>query len=149
MVTSYKNAAEVAAFQERLNELLDARQFESKGKGRQVALAKKLDISQNGARKWLEGEGLPEFSRVMQLAKLFDCSVEWLATGRGARDLHVSQDVPMQRLIDRLTTADEATKQLVELALLESDKAASARLSPSLLAMVRGLKDAIAVQDGH
>ena len=46
----------------------------------------------------------------------------------------------------RLASADTATRRLVELALYENDDAAASKLSPSLLAMVRGLKAAIAAQ---
>lgn len=42
-------------FSKRLNELLDEQHFRPKYKGRQEALAKLFDVSQIGARKWLEG----------------------------------------------------------------------------------------------
>lgn len=146
---SLETSTLLSAFSDRLNELLDARAFPAKGRGRQVELAKATGLSQKAVRKWLEGEGMPELTRLIDLATRFKCHVEWLASGRGPRDLEGASLEPLQRLMDRLSKADDATRQLVELALLESDKAASARLSPSLLAMVRGLKDAIAVQDAH
>lgn len=52
----------------------------------------------------------------------------------------------------RLAKADSATLRLVELALYEDDDEAAARLTPSLLAMVRALKVMIAdqgAQDGQ
>lgn len=49
-------------------------------------------------------------------------------------------------LSDRLATADPTTIKLVELALFADDANAAQRLSPSLLAMVRGLKAAIEAQ---
>jgi len=49
-------------------------------------------------------------------------------------------------LSKRLAAADDATRTLVEIALLESDETALSQLSPSLVAMVRGVKAVIAAQ---
>ncbi len=51
-----------------------------------------------------------------------------------------------ERLYERLASADPTTIKLVELALYADDTNAAQRLSPSLLAMVRGLKAAIEAQ---
>lgn len=53
---------------------------------------------------------------------------------------------PMPELAARLASADEATRKLVEIALLENDESALSQLSPSLVAMVRGVKAVIAAQ---
>lgn len=105
-----------------------------------------MGLSQQAARKWLEGEGMPELVRLIELAKHFKCHVEWLAAGRGPRDLQLADPHPHQRLLDRLARADDATARLVELALLEDDPRAMDSLSPSLVAMVRGLKNAIRME---
>lgn len=73
---------EKLAFAERLNATLDARNYPEKGRGRQIALGKDMGVSQNGARKWLEGESMPEIARMVEMAKRFNVSFEWLATGR-------------------------------------------------------------------
>lgn len=73
-------------FSARLNEALDDAGFTPKHQGRQVALAKKYGVSQKGARKWLEGEAIPEFTRLAQIAIDFSVSIEWLALGRGAKN---------------------------------------------------------------
>jgi transcriptional regulator with XRE-family HTH domain len=136
-------------FSARLNELLDARAFAAKHQGRQVALAKEVGLSQKAVRKWLEAEGMPELTRLIELAVRFDCHLEWLATGRGPRDLTLAPEQPHQRLVDRLRRADPATVRLVELA-LNDDDAAAAHLSPSLQMMVDTIKRAIAAeQDRH
>lgn len=57
-----------------------------------------------------------------------------------------SQNYPNAELAARLKAADPATVKLVELALYESDPEAISKLSPSLVAMVRGLKAAIELQ---
>lgn len=140
MVLKTDTAEALAAFSSRLNELLDARDFPPKQRGRQVALAKVVGLSQKGVRKWLEGEGMPELVRIIELAVKFQCHVEWLAAGRGPRDLQLAEAAPHQRLLDRLQRADPATVRLVELALLDADAAAAQRLSPSLLNLVNFMK---------
>lgn len=54
-----------------------------------------------------------------------------------------------QQLTARLATADVETLRLVELALYENDEQAVQHLTPSLVAMVRGLKAAIAAERGQ
>lgn len=145
MARAHRTDSEVQAFSARLNELLDAREYAPKGKGRQVELSRALKLSQQAARKWLEGEGMPELTRIIELAQLFHCHVEWLAAGRGPRDLVLAPEQPHQRLLDRLRKADAATVRLVEMALL-GDETAGAQLSPSLVMMVQTIKRAIAAE---
>jgi transcriptional regulator with XRE-family HTH domain len=76
----------VAAFSARLNHLLDERKYHHEGPGRQTELGKKYGMTQNAARKWLEGEGMPAVARMIQIARDFGCNFEWLATGRGAME---------------------------------------------------------------
>jgi len=73
------------AFAARLNEALDDIRFPAKGAGRQRALGEKMGVSQKGARKWLEGEAIPETSRLMDLAHWLGVNFEWLATERGEK----------------------------------------------------------------
>lgn len=54
--------------------------------------------------------------------------------------------IPTQ-LAARLATADETTRKLVEIALLEDSDTALQQLSPSIVAMVRMVKTAIAADD--
>ena len=54
-------------FSKRLNELLDEQHFRPKYKGRQEALAKLFDVSQIGARKWLEGEAIPKHEKIIEI----------------------------------------------------------------------------------
>ncbi len=76
-------------FSKRLNEALDGLGVPPKHQGRQQALVDllkpDLDVSQKGARKWLEGEGFPGMENAVILAKKVDISVEWLLTGRGPK----------------------------------------------------------------
>ena len=54
-------------------------------RGRQTELAKLFNVSPNGARKWLLGEGMPELEVAIRLARWADVNVEWLLTGRGPK----------------------------------------------------------------
>ncbi len=71
------------AFAARLNEALDDIKFPAKGRGRQQALADQMQVSQKGARKWLEGEAMPEQIRMEAMADWLRVNFEWLAKGTG------------------------------------------------------------------
>jgi hypothetical protein len=146
MVTPKETSPQLLAFSDRLNELLDARGFAKKGKGRQIKLAEKYELNQKGVRKWVEAEGLPEVTRMIQIALDFGCHFEWLATGRGPRDLAVGETHPHQKLLDRLRTSDAATVALVELALSKDSEQAAKALSPSIKMMVETVKRAIQME---
>lgn len=71
------------AFARRLNEALDDARFPPKGAGRQVAAGERYGVSQKGAGKWLEGDGMPETTKAIEIATDLGVSFEWLMTGRG------------------------------------------------------------------
>lgn len=54
----------------------------------------------------------------------------------------------ISQLAARLAIADETTKKLVEIALTEGDEIAARQLSPSIVAMVRMVKAALAAEQG-
>jgi Helix-turn-helix len=146
MVTSNKTLEkqqEDQAFSDRLNELLDARQFALKGRGRQVELGKKYGLTQKAARKWVEGEGMPETIRMIQLARDFRCNFEWLALGTGPRDPDPSVYSPAAELIRRMETATPETRRLIELALMSETDLEQTALTPSLKNMVGFIKQQI------
>lgn len=72
-----------SAFSRRLNLLLDYYDVPSKHEGRQVILSKKMDVSQEAARKWLEGESIPREDKLIRLCQLFACRKSWLQQGEG------------------------------------------------------------------
>ncbi|WP_186061020.1 helix-turn-helix domain-containing protein [Burkholderia gladioli] len=84
---------ELQAFADRLNLVLDEEGYPPKGSGRQNKLAKDWGLSQKGVRKWLEGEGVPETTRLIEMAKRYGVSFEWLATGRDHSSLGASRNV--------------------------------------------------------
>lgn len=70
-------------FSDRLNRALDRIGVPPKGKGRQVELAKMFSVSQKGARKWLEGESIPDTKRLPEMTARLNVNGEWLLTGHG------------------------------------------------------------------
>lgn len=65
-------------FSTRLNKALDAAGFPPKGEGRQVELGKRMGVSQKGARKWVEAEGMPSTRRLEELATVARTTVGYL-----------------------------------------------------------------------
>ncbi len=82
MVTNEKER-ERKQFAARLNLALDEFGVPPKGKGRQTVVAKMFDVSQKGARKWLEGEGMPDTTKIPEIARRLGVRADWLLTGQG------------------------------------------------------------------
>lgn len=82
------------AFSNRLNEALDDAGFPPKGEGRQNAVAKAFRVSQVAARKWLEGESIPNTKRLAEMAERVGTTVEWLLSGHGRKGefVHVGEE---------------------------------------------------------
>jgi transcriptional regulator with XRE-family HTH domain len=95
-------AAPYEDFAGRLRKALDRAGF-IQGRGRTSALADRYAVSRETVRKWLTGLTLPELSRIIELAKDFDVSLEWLATGRGSMPPGVGETGTVYR---RLTDSD-------------------------------------------
>ena len=68
-------------FSRRLNEILDDANFTPKHQGRQEELRKIFDVSQKGARKWLEGESIPRHPRILRMVEIWPVRAEWLEYG--------------------------------------------------------------------
>jgi transcriptional regulator with XRE-family HTH domain len=68
-------------FAARLNHALDRAGVPPKSRGRQSAVGKMFGVSQKGARKWLEGEAMPDTRRLPGIAQTLGISAEWLLTG--------------------------------------------------------------------
>jgi len=89
MVTSVDDVR--AAFAQRLNQALDEAGIPRKGHGRQALVGKMFGMSQKGARKWLEGESLPDTARIPQIAQRLGVRSEWLLSGLGPKRSGESQ----------------------------------------------------------
>ncbi|MDE2155646.1 MAG: helix-turn-helix domain-containing protein [Xanthomonadaceae bacterium] len=107
-------------FAVRLRQTLDRARF-VQGRGRTSTLADRYAVSRETARKWLTGLALPELPRIIELAKDFDTSFEWLATGRGHARLGVGEKSSVYqrltdnegRLLDAFRNLPEAKRQLL------------------------------------
>lgn len=78
---------EKKAFAERLNRVADKLGIPEKGRNRQELFGKRFGVSQESARKWLEGESMPQLERCIQIATAACVSFEWMMTGRGESNL--------------------------------------------------------------
>jgi len=113
-------AAPYEEFAKRLRKALDRAGFEQ-GRGRTSALAARYAVSRETARKWLTCLALPEFPRIIELAKDFDISLEWLATGRGSIAPGVGETGALYRrlsdneghLLDAFRKLPESKRQLL------------------------------------
>jgi len=95
---------EKQAFSNRLNAILDKAGIPPKGKGRQGALAKIFNVSDKGARKWIEGESIPTMAKIATIVERFrytGVTAEWLLTGNESyapnrnEDLETKEDTPL------------------------------------------------------
>lgn len=132
-VLEMRTDQEREAFSKRLNEICDDMGVPPKGDGRQLRLAKKFDVNQKGARKWLEGEAMPQMTTMIAIARWADVSIEWLITGRGEKRQTLSVQEPVSPYLARTAAALAAlpeTMQGVAVAHIEAlAKAASVNQS--------------------
>jgi transcriptional regulator with XRE-family HTH domain len=71
------------AFSVRMNKVADLLNIPPKGQNRQKRLGDMFHVSQESARKWLEGESFPTTEKSIEIAKKAGVNYEWLMTGRG------------------------------------------------------------------
>ena len=76
-------------FAENLNAALDRRGAIPSGYGRVVGVAELFGVSQNTAANWLKGDGVPELSRLPEIADILGTTVEQLVVGDRGKDTHV------------------------------------------------------------
>ncbi len=93
-----KQTASKTDFAARLNQLCSEHGLPEKFDGRQVQLAQIFKVSQKGARKWLEGEGMPTLERSIEIARHFGVHTEWLLSGRGEKYLDGRRDQVLDHL---------------------------------------------------
>ncbi|MEC8568415.1 MAG: transcriptional regulator, partial [Pseudomonadota bacterium] len=66
-------------FARRLNEAMDAKEYPKRGRAK--ILSTEFKISDKGAGKWLNGEAIPETSKIQLLASFLDTTSEYLLYG--------------------------------------------------------------------
>jgi hypothetical protein len=103
--------SEKQAFAARLNEALDNIGVPKKHDGRQGAVGKMFEVSQKGARKWLEGEGFPTVDICIAIATRTGVHYEWLMTGRGPKFL--ASEKPRDLIEDLPSSIQQETLDFV------------------------------------
>jgi hypothetical protein len=128
-------------FAQRLNELCDEKNVPPKGKARQLQVAKVFKVTQQAARKWLEGEGFCTISKGKEIADWAGVSFDWLMTGTLPK-----RPDGTHPLLARYRSADPATRALIDLALNQPAADVPEGLSDSLRALVTSARDYIEKQ---
>jgi hypothetical protein len=75
--------AELKAFAQRVDEICTDMRLPERG--RQSELGRLMGVTPKAARRWLVGEGFPETTVAIKLARLAQVNYEWLMTGRGLK----------------------------------------------------------------
>jgi transcriptional regulator with XRE-family HTH domain len=78
---SFKQKAFRKHFANNLNAALDHRGAIPSGYGRVIGVAELFGVSQNTAANWLKGDGVPELSRLPEIAEILGTTVEQLVVG--------------------------------------------------------------------
>lgn len=78
-MTGRRERQETSGFAARLREVIDAY-------GSASGLAKAIERSEGAVRKWLRGESEPNVTDLRAVCEQTATSIEWLVTGRGARE---------------------------------------------------------------
>ena len=74
--------AKAGPFKDRLRQACDdSAIIPEYGKGRQVAVAKRLGVTQEAVRKWFSGEAVPKSDKMRELADYLEVDEGWLALG--------------------------------------------------------------------
>jgi len=97
-------------FSKRMNIVADMLGVPPKGSNRQTLLGKMFNVSQESARKWLEGESIPQTEKCIEIAKKAKVGFEWLMTGRG---IEIYDKSPEAQVLLAMQQMDEATKYQV------------------------------------
>ena len=108
-------------FAKRLKELKNEKGFKS-----QKDLAAWLGVSTSIVSEWIRAEKIPSHERAINIANKFGCSLEWLMTGKGSKDIDKSDIDPfyamyielseknriiVQNLVQALSQTPEKTQQ--------------------------------------
>jgi transcriptional regulator with XRE-family HTH domain len=133
---------ELPAFAARLNEVCTDKQLPLE-RGRQTELAAIFGVSPNAARKWLRGDGLPELSVAIKIAKWAGVHVEWLLSGRGPKRIGVdAKSLVLGEVIQELPEADR--QQALDFVRYKVERSSSVVFTGDKLARYMVMLDAFA-----
>lgn len=137
-------------FATRINEVCDDMGVPPKGQARQSTLAKIFDVSQKGARKWLEGEGFPEFRNCIRIALWADVNIEWLLTGRGPKRGNLQVDCNATRIGEAITSMaaepQQAALDFIQYKIERGDALFTSDQSARYVKMIESIKSDLALR---
>ena len=99
-------------FSQRLHEAMDAQGYSKRGRAR--ILSKEFGVSDKGAGKWLNGEAIPETSKIPVLAQFLKTNAEWLLSGSSSAEFDNNVVPVTQRLIPVLSWVQAGSMTSVE-----------------------------------
>jgi transcriptional regulator with XRE-family HTH domain len=70
-----------AGFADRLQQACDEAGYPA-GRNRVSTVAARFGVSSESARQWLNGQSMPEMTRLAEMADELECSLDWLVLGR-------------------------------------------------------------------
>ncbi|SEO13057.1 Peptidase S24-like [Acinetobacter sp. yr461] len=89
-------------FAKRLHKAMDAAAYPIRGRAR--VLSREFNISDKGAGKWLNGDAIPETSKIPLIAYFLNVNSEWLLSGTGSMN---KETVTGDRYLDNNINLDE------------------------------------------
>lgn len=104
-------------------------------RGRARILSREFDISDKGAGKWLNGEAIPEMSKIPHLAEFLNVNAEWLLTGKNASSTKAIRNLP-QTTLDQITIKNQNIADLVNSLLVAEERN---QLTPELLSALKAV----------
>ncbi len=96
-------------FAKRLHKAMDSKGYPRRGRAR--ILSKEFNISDKGAGKWLNGEAIPETSKIPLLAAFLDINAEWLLSV--SDDLRISTPQRFKITTDSFKKINELEKKII------------------------------------
>lgn len=114
-------------FARRLHKAMDKKGYPQRGRAR--ILSKKFDISDKGAGKWLNGDAIPETSKIPLLAEFLDINSEWLLSGTGEMSIQTSPSDKNNSKITDTAYSSKIHNIINDLRILDSNN----KLKPELL----------------
>ncbi len=117
----------------RVKEARASLRTDSGGKFTQEAFSALIGVTRSAVANWEAGVGVPDMQNLIRIAQATGTSFEWLATGRGARELQggkMAEDRNEYLAEDRAHSGDE-------LQLLKRYRASSEEKRKAMLALLR------------
>lgn len=120
-------------FASRLNLAMDEQGYPVRGRAR--VLSKEFGVSDKGAGKWINGEAIPETSKIPLIAAFLGINAEWLLSGVG--EMRPTQS---QRMGDMVQSQGEGWQGQRRVNFLrESGASEKAEISPALVEFIEAL----------